>query len=125
MHLPAVPLCFILGQVVLLDVGATLLHEVDCAYRVDTLERLLLTVCLKVSLVIRHLVEVVHRNHIKDLHVSFILQASKHRLCVEKRAIFLLIPLKFGLQSELIVFLHMVDIAVVGSHLLGRIGLST
>ena len=36
-----------------------------------------------------------------------------------------MIPLKFGLQSELIVFLHMVDIAVVGGHLLGRIGLST
>ena len=86
-----------LGQVVLLYVGSTFLHEVDRADGVDTLERLLLAVCLQISLIIGHLVEVVHRNHIKDLHVSFILQACEHRLCVEKRAIFLLIPLKFGL----------------------------
>ena len=125
MHLPAVPLGFVLGQVVLLDVGSTFLHEVDRADGVDTLERLLLAVSLQVGLVIGHLVEVVHRYHIKDLYVSFILQASKHRFCVEKRAIFLLIPLKFGLEGKLVVFLHMVDIAVVGCHLLGRVGLST
>ena len=125
MHLPAVPLGFVLGQVVLLDVGSTFLHEVDRADGVDTLERLLLAVSLQVGLVIGHLVEVVHRYHIKDLYVSFILQASKHRFCVEKRAIFLLVPLKFGLEGEFVVFLHMVDVAVVGGHLLGRVGFST
>ena len=73
MHLPAVPLGFVLGQVVLLDVGSALLHEVDRADGVDTLERLLLAVRLQVGLVIGHLVKVVHRYHIEDLYVSFIL----------------------------------------------------
>ena len=125
MHLPEVPLGFVLRQVVLLDVRTAFLHKIDCADGVDTLERLLLAVCLQVSLLVGHFVEVVHRYHIKDLYVGFILQASEHRFCVEKRAIFLLVPLKFGLQGELVVFLHMVDIAIIGGHLLRRVGLRT
>ena len=90
-HLPAGPLRLVLGQVVPLDVGLAVHHNVLRLGGVKQLERRVLAERLQVSLVVTHLVQVVHWSHLEDLHVSGVLETSMRAARVHKLTVSLLV----------------------------------
>ena len=108
MHLPAGPLSLVLRQVVSLDVRPTLHHDVLCLGTLQKLQRRVLAKSLHVSLLITHLVQVINRNHLEDLHITRVLETCVRAACVDKLATALMVPLKVVLKLELIILLLVV-----------------
>ena len=121
MHLPGRPLGLVFGQVVLFDIGTVRHQKVLGAAEVDELKGRTEAVRAEVGLLIRHLVEVVNRNHLEDLHVSGVLLPRVGAVRVIEIGILPLISLKGVLQGELVILLDMIDIARVRLHLSSRI----
>ena len=117
-HLPAEPLGLVLGQVLLLDVGSRLHEQVRGGPLVgDPFQGSVLTVDLQVSLLVRHLVEVVDGDHLKHLDVCIILLSSVMRtISVNKLRVFLLVPLELPPQRKLVILLHMELISIFNWH---------
>ena len=115
MHLPARPLSRVLGQVLLLNVGARLHHQISHVSLVLYLLKCsVLAINLDVSLLIGHTIQIIDGNHFEHLDVCRVLLAVIMRAVYGDILRFLLrilLLLEFFLQCELVVVLHLEVVA--------------
>ena len=116
MHLPTSQLSLILCQVVALDVRLRVHHDVLCV-RAQLLKHCILAESFEICLFVAHLVQVVHRCHIVNLHVTCVTKLCSRSAHVFEHTATFWVSFIFIFELELVVLLLMIAEAVFGRHL--------
>ena len=116
MHLPTSQLSLVFGQVVALDIRFRVHHYV-LRVRAKLLKHRILAESFEICLLVAHLVQVVHRSHIVNLHITCVTKLCTRAAHVFEHTAALGISFKFIFKLEFVVLLLMIAEAMFGGHL--------